>query len=89
MILTKGIVVLREAIHVIVGQLCILLNKVKIYLMSVLFLPHDHAYSPVQVVYCGMMATNCTSKPECNLLHTYLSPIMVSNNSIPIVKCKM
>ncbi|XP_065185480.1 N-acetylneuraminate 9-O-acetyltransferase-like isoform X2 [Sycon ciliatum] len=29
------------------------------------------------VVYCGMMATNCTSKPECNLLHTYLSPIML------------
>ncbi|XP_065185478.1 N-acetylneuraminate 9-O-acetyltransferase-like [Sycon ciliatum] len=28
-------------------------------------------------VYCGMMATNCTSKPECNLLHTYLSPIML------------
>ncbi|XP_065182721.1 N-acetylneuraminate 9-O-acetyltransferase-like [Sycon ciliatum] len=29
------------------------------------------------VVYCGMMATNCTSKPECNLVHTYLSPIML------------
>ncbi|XP_065185470.1 N-acetylneuraminate 9-O-acetyltransferase-like [Sycon ciliatum] len=44
------------------------------------------------VVYCGMMATNCTSKPECNLLHTYLSPIMlggfvlVRNTSEPLRK---